>query len=46
VKQEADPIVRRNRIHENKQAGFDVFEKGRGTIEDNDIFGNGLYGVS
>ena len=45
VREEAEPIVRRNRIHENKQSGIYVFEKGRGTYEDNDVFGSGYAGV-
>jgi parallel beta-helix repeat protein len=45
MKEEADPIVRRNRIHENKEAGFGVYEKGRGTIENNEIFANERAGL-
>lgn len=37
----ADPTVRRNRIHDGKQAGIFVYENGRGTFEDNDVFANG-----
>ena len=41
----ADPLLRRNRIHDGKEAGVYVFENGQGTLEDNDIFGNALSGV-
>jgi F-box protein 11 len=42
----ADPIVRRNRIHDGVEAGILVYENGRGTFEDNEIFGNALAAVS
>ena len=42
----ADPVVRRNRIHDGKQGGIYVYENGRGTFEDNDVFGNTYSGVS
>jgi len=42
---DADPTVRRNRIHDGKQAGVHVHGSGRGTIEDNDIFANAHAGV-
>jgi F-box protein 11 len=38
--------VRRNRIHDGKEGGVVVYQKGRGTIEDNDIFANGKAGVT
>jgi parallel beta-helix repeat protein len=41
----ADPRLRRNRIHDGKQAGVLVYENGQGTLEDNDIFANALAGV-
>ena len=41
----ADPLVRRNRIHDGKQGGVVVWEHGRGTFEDNDIFANELAGI-
>jgi len=41
----ADPRLRRNRIHNGKQAGIFVYENGQGTFEDNDIFSNALAGV-
>jgi F-box protein 11 len=41
----ADPRVRRNRIHDGKRSGVFVYQKGLGTFEDNDIFGNVLAGV-
>jgi F-box protein 11 len=42
----ADPRIRRNRIHDGKSAGILVYENGRGTLEDNDIFGNAHAGVA
>jgi parallel beta-helix repeat protein len=42
----ADPLLRRNRIHDGKQAGVYVYENGQGTLEDNDIFGNAYAGVA
>jgi F-box protein 11 len=41
----ADPLVRRNNIHDGKEAGVFVYENGRGTLEDNDIFGNAVAGL-
>lgn len=45
VTKSADPRVRRNRIHDSKSSGILVYDQGRGTYEDNDVFGNGL-GIS
>jgi F-box protein 11 len=42
----ADPRIRRSRIHDSKSGGLYIYENGKGTIEDNDIFGNALPGVS
>jgi F-box protein 11 len=42
----ADPRLRRNRIHNNKQCGVLIFDNGLGTLEDNEIFANGMAGVS
>ena len=41
----ADPRLVGNRIHDGKQSGVFVLEGGLGTLEDNDIFGNGLAGI-
>jgi parallel beta-helix repeat protein len=41
----ADPRLRRNRIHHGEQSGIIVYDNGLGTIEDNDIYCNGLSGV-
>lgn len=45
IRNGADPRLRRNRIHDSKQAGILVYDNGQGTLEDNDIFGNALAGV-
>src|SRR5262249_38710399 len=41
----ADPRLRRNRIHDGKQAGVMVGTNGQVTLEDNDIFANAFSGV-
>ena len=41
----ANPRLRRNKIHDGKQAGVYVYDSGLGTVEDNDITGNALTGV-
>jgi F-box protein 11 len=41
----ADPRVRRNRIHDCKGAGIHVHDQGRGTFEDNELFGNAGAGI-
>jgi parallel beta-helix repeat protein len=41
----ADPILRRNRIHDGKKSGVVVYDNGKGTLEDNEIFANALAGV-
>ena len=42
----ADPRLRRNKIHHGKERGVIVYDDGLGTLEDNEIFGNGLHGVA
>jgi parallel beta-helix repeat protein len=41
----ADPRLRRNRIHDSNQSGIFVYDNGQGTIEDNEIFANGMAGI-
>ena len=41
----ANPILRRNEIHDAKYCGILVYDNGKGTFEDNDIFANALSGV-
>jgi len=41
----ADPRILRNRIHDGKRSGVNVHKNGKGTFEDNDIFGNAFAGV-
>jgi parallel beta-helix repeat protein len=41
----AEPILRRNRIHDGEQGGVLVYDAGKGTLEGNDIFANALSGV-
>ncbi len=36
----ADPIIRRSKIHNSKSGGVFIYEQGKGTIEDCDIYGN------
>ena len=45
IRQGANPVVRRNRIHDGKGPGILVGKNGLGTIEDNDIFANAYSGV-
>jgi F-box protein 11 len=42
----ADPRLRRNKIHHGKERGVIVYADGLGTLEDNEIFGNGFHGVA
>lgn len=46
VENNADPWVRRNRIHDGKSAGIFVYEQGRGTFEDNEVTGNAFAGIA
>jgi parallel beta-helix repeat protein len=41
----ANPMLRNNRIHDGKNVGVYILEGGKGTLEDNDIFGNTASGV-
>lgn len=40
----ADPILRRNRIHDGEKFGI-IIINGRGILEDNEIFGNAFSGI-
>ena len=42
----ANPVVRGNRIHDGKNTGVFVFERGGGLIEDNEIYANEAGGVA
>ncbi|MGB0387600.1 MAG: right-handed parallel beta-helix repeat-containing protein [Ardenticatenaceae bacterium] len=42
----ANPVIRRCKIHHGKASGVFVYQKGQGTVEDCEIFGNALAGVS
>lgn len=46
VRNNADPRVRRNRIHGGNQSGLFIYDNGVGTYEENEIFGNTLAGVA
>jgi F-box protein 11 len=41
----ADPLLRRNQIHDGQQTGVLVYDDGQGTLEDNEITGNRYAGV-
>jgi F-box protein 11 len=41
----ADPLLRRNKIHDGKRSGVLIRDGGLGTLEDNDITGNATSGV-
>jgi len=45
IRNGADPRLRHNTIHDNKQNGVVVYDNGLGTLEDNDITANGFSGV-
>jgi parallel beta-helix repeat protein len=45
IKSGGNPILRRNRIRDGKATGVFVLENGKGTLEDNEIFGNAHAGV-
>ena len=38
--------LRRKKIHHGKEHGVIVYDDGLGTLEDNEIFGNGFHGVA
>lgn len=42
----ADPRLRRNRIHDCKDAGIYVYDNAQGTLEDNEIFNHSRSGVA
>jgi F-box protein 11 len=46
IRDGADPRLRRNKIHHGKEHGVFVHNDGLGTLEDNEIFGNGFHGVA
>jgi F-box protein 11 len=46
IRNGADPRLRRNVIHNSKQAGVFICDDGLGTLEDNDITANTLSGVA
>jgi F-box protein 11 len=39
-------VLRGCSVHDSAQSGIFVYEQGRGTIEDNDTFGNASAGIS
>lgn len=41
----SNPIIRRCQIHQGQGGGILVYESGRGTVEDSDIFANTFAGV-
>ncbi len=43
--EESMPILRNNQIHDGKENGISIFDRGKGTIEHNEIFRN-KYGIS
>jgi parallel beta-helix repeat protein len=42
----ADPLLRGCKIHDGKSTGLFIYDLARGTIEDCEVFGNGLAGIS
>jgi len=45
IRDGADPLLRRNKIHDGKRSGVLIRDGGLGTLEDNDISGNATSGV-
>jgi len=45
IKEEANPTIRRCQIHDSKENGILVGQKGQGIVEDCDIFANTCWGV-
>src|SRR5207248_534001 len=43
---DSDPTIRNCKIHDSKDTGVFVYERGRGVIEDCDLYGNRLSGVN
>ena len=41
----SDPIIRNNKIHDGEHGGIYVHQKGRGQIENNEIYANALAGI-
>ena len=46
ITQEGNLVIQNCQIHDGKQSGIYVWDKGQGTIKDCDIFGNTLDGVA
>jgi parallel beta-helix repeat protein len=46
IRDGADPLLRRNKIHDGMQNGVLIHDNGMGTLEDNDIADNALAGVA
>jgi parallel beta-helix repeat protein len=42
---EAEPIVRNSTIHRCRQSGVIVFDRARGTLEENDVANNSIFGI-
>jgi len=45
IRDGADPVLRRNKIHDGKRSGVLIRDGGLGSLEDNDIAGNATSGV-
>ncbi len=46
VSTNADPRLRRNRIHNGRQSGIVIMSRASGTYEDNELFGNAYSGIT
>jgi parallel beta-helix repeat protein len=46
ISNDADPRLRRNKIHDGRDHGVLVYDSGLGTFEDNEVIGNGAAGVA
>lgn len=45
IKTDSNPTLRRNKIYDGRDGGVCIFNRGRGVLEDNDIYRNAQSGV-
>lgn len=45
IKTDSEPTLRRNKIYDGRDGGVCIFNRGKGLLEDNEIFRNAQAGV-
>jgi F-box protein 11 len=45
IKTDSNPVLRRNKIYDGRDGGVCIFNKGRGLLEDNEIYRNAQAGI-